>query len=110
MKTRNFSFSDDGMLALLFAVVLTLGLFMWLTREAGAQPVTTVCPNDEPCRVVVLTKTEEEILLGERGILATASQARNLDLGQYVAYFRQKIMGSPAGTKAPAPETPAPKK
>lgn len=89
-----------------------------LTGDTKGKPATGVtltpptsaipCPNDEPCKVVVITRTEEEILIAERGIFATAAQARNLDLGQYVSYFRQKLAVAPAGTNAPKPVAPAP--
>ena len=62
------------------------------------------CPSPDPCKVVVITNQEEKILLDERGILATAAQARSLDLGVLVAYFQQKIAKAPAGDKPPQPE------
>ena len=57
----------------------------------------TTCPDSNPCKIVVLTAAEEKILLDERGILATASQGRQLDLGALVVYFQQKLAKAPAG-------------
>lgn len=90
--------------------MLVLGLFWVLAIHARAfaqQAVDIPCPNDEKCQVLVLTETEIKVLTGDNGILATAAQARNLDLGQFVAYFRQKIALAPAGKNAPkAPAEP----
>lgn len=66
------------------------------------------CPSDEPCQILVLTKTEASIFTGDNGILATAAQARSLDLGQFVSYFRQKIALAPAGKNASKAETKPP--
>lgn len=67
------------------------------------EPLQLPCPNDEPCKVLILTSTEINVLTGDNGILATAAQARNLDLGQFVAYFRQKIALAPAGKQQTKP-------
>lgn len=69
------------------------------------------CPDVNPCKIVVITAQEEKILTGERGILATAAQARALDLGSLATYFEQKISKAPAGDpkEVPKPETPSPK-
>ena len=70
--------------------------FLLLSTAAFADDRTT-CPSTDPCKVVTLTSGEEKILLDERGILATAAQARSLDLGALVTYFQQKIAKAPAG-------------
>ena len=69
---------------------------MLLSTAALADDRTT-CPDATPCKIVALTAQEEKILLDERGILATASQARSLDLGALVVYFQQKLAKAPAG-------------
>lgn len=70
--------------------------------HAQTQPSIDIpCPSPEPCQVLVLTETEIKVLTQDNGILATAAQARNLDLGQFVSYFRQKIALAPAGKSAP---------
>ena len=74
--------------------------FLLLSTAALADDRTT-CPSADPCKVVTLTAGEEKILLDERGILATAAQARSLDLGALVTYFQQKIARAPAGDKPP---------
>lgn len=76
--------------------------------QQQSSPVDVPCPSEEPCQVLVLTKTEISILTADTGILATAAQARNLDLGQYVSYFRQKIALAPAGKNPPKPANEAP--
>lgn len=70
-----------------------------------APPIDIPCPNDEPCKVLVLTQSELNVLVQDNGILATAAQARNLDLGQIVSYFRQKIALASAGKNAPKVST-----
>lgn len=73
------------------------------TSPALADP-RTECPNPPAtCKVLTLSAEEEKILLDERGILATAAQARSLDLGALATYFQQKIAKAPAGdAKEPA--------
>jgi hypothetical protein len=71
-----------------------------LSTAAFADDRTT-CPDPTPCKVITLTAAEEKILLDERGILATASQARALDLAALVTYFQGKIARAPAGDKPP---------
>ncbi len=72
------------------------------------QAFSTECPNPgQPCKVLTITPDEERLLVGTPtsiGILPTAAQARQLDLGNYVAYFLQKISSAPAGDVKPKPE------
>jgi hypothetical protein len=72
----------------------------------------TDCPPDvKSCKVLVLTPDEEAALVNPRGVLDTAQAARNLDLANIVAYFRNKIATAPAGTviaTAPAGNVPPP--
>lgn len=85
-------------LASLFAGTLV----MYLVAKADPR---TDCPDPGPCKVVTLSAQEEKILIDERGILATAAQARSLDLGSLATYFQQKIARAPAGdVKAEAPK------
>ena len=70
---------------------------------------STECPNPgQPCKVITLTQDEEDILVGKPlkqvGILPTAAQARQLDLGQFVSYFLQKIQSAPQGEVKPLPD------
>ena len=72
----------------------------------------TRCPDNKPCRVVTLTDQEMTILTGPNGILDTAAKARNLDLGQFVVYFQNKLQASPQGkvdTPTAAAEKDTPK-
>lgn len=75
-----------------------------LASPAFADPRTD-CPDANPCKVLLLNAQEEKILMDEKGILATAAQARNLDLGALATYFQQKISRAPAGDVA-KPEPP----
>lgn len=82
-----------------------LPLILLASTSALADPRTD-CPDANPCKIVMLTAQEEKILLDERGILATAAQARQLDLAGLVAYFQQKIIKSPAGDVKEAAKPP----
>lgn len=64
----------------------------------------TDCPDANPCKIVAISAQEEKILLDERGILATAAQARSLDLSGLVTYFQQKIARAPAGDVKDVPK------
>ena len=68
-----------------------------LLSTAALADERTACPSADPCSVLTITDAEKKILLDERGILATAAQARSLDLGALVTYFQQKIARAPAG-------------
>jgi len=76
-----------------------------LSTAANADDRTT-CPMDNPCSIVILTDAEKKILLDDKGILATAAQARQLDLGALATYFQQKIAKAPAGDTPAKPEPP----
>lgn len=89
---------------LLTAALMLTAVF---SSIAQADPRTD-CPETTPCKIIALTAQEEKILLDERGILATAAQARNLDLGSLVAYFQQKIARAPAGDTKEAPKPASP--
>jgi hypothetical protein len=88
--------------------------FFTLTAPYAKADSRTDCPSPPAtCKIIVLNAEEERILMDEKGILATAAQARSLDLGALVTYFQQKIAKAPAGdvkeTPKPAPSpTPAP--
>lgn len=78
-------------------LVAAVALIGACTSPAHADP-RTECPNPPAtCKVLTLSAEEEKILLDERGILATAAQARSLDLGALATYFQQKIAKAPAG-------------
>lgn len=62
------------------------------------------CPSPEPCKVVILSQSEERILMQPNGILDTAAQARALDLGQFAVYLKTKISAAPAGESLKVPE------
>lgn len=88
-----------------------LPLLLIAATPALADP-RTECPDTTTCKVIVLNAQEEKILLGERGILITAAQARALDLGSLATYFEQKILKAPAGDakEVPKPAEAAPAK
>ena len=83
--------------------MLVLSASSLLTSPSWA----TDCPTPgEPCKVVVLSPQEERALTAPNGILDTAAQGRNLELGGPVVYFKQKIAAAPAGEVKPV-EKPA---
>lgn len=55
------------------------------------------CPDNQPCKILTLNAQEEKFLMNPNGVLDTAAQARSIDLGQFVVYFKQKIATAPAG-------------
>lgn len=67
-----------------------------LATPALADPRTD-CPSPKPCKVLVLSEEEQNVLMSEKGILATAAAARSLDLAGLTTYFQQKIASAPAG-------------
>ncbi len=72
-------------------------------EEAKPDPRLT-CQTSSPCKVIVLSKDEEDALLGQNKILDTAMQGRPLDLLGAVNYFRDKIRNAPAGVPAKVEE------
>lgn len=77
----------------LLPIVSSLALLPTAVRA----DVRTECPSAKPCKILVLTEEEQNVLIGDKGILQTAAAARSLDLGAVSAYFQQKIAVSPAG-------------
>lgn len=65
----------------------------------AAEPIA--CQTPSPCRIIILSREEEEALMGQNKILDTAMQGRPLDLMGMVTYFRDKIRNAPAGSNAP---------
>ncbi len=64
-------------------------------------PAPIQCANPgETCKILVLSAQEERLLIGLNGILDTAAQGRQLDLGGFAVYFKQKIAQAPAGDPA----------
>jgi len=76
-----------------------------LPRHANADPRTD-CPTPKPCKVLVLTEEEQNVLMNEKGILATAAAARSLDLAGVTTYFQHKIASAPAGDVKEAAKHP----
>ena len=90
-------------------------LFSCLSATTALAADKIECPTPGvPCRVMFLSDNDVSMLMGERGVLSTAAQARNLDLGAYVTYFAQQLRDAPLGEvkpkEAPKPEAPADKK
>lgn len=88
-------------------IILAIFAFFTLTAPYAKADDRTTCPDANPCKILTITTQEEKILLDDRGILATAAQARSLDLGALVTYFQQKIAKAPAGDVKETPK-PAP--
>lgn len=56
------------------------------------------CPTPgEKCKILFLNAQEENLLTGQNGILDTAAQGRQIDLGGFAVYFKSKIATAPAG-------------
>lgn len=67
------------------------------------------CPTPgEKCKVLYLSEQEERLLTGQNGILDTAAQARNLDLGQFAVYLKTRIASAPEGEVKAPPAAPVP--
>ena len=79
-------------------------LLLAATPALAAEPPAYPCPDNKPCHVVTLTDQEMTILTGPNGILDTAAKARNLDLGQFVVYFQNKLQASPLGKFEASPQ------
>jgi hypothetical protein len=78
-----------------------------LATSALADP-RTQCPTpQQQCRVLTLTADEEKVLVMQNGILDTAAQGRNIDLGAAATYLRQKIIAAPVGDM-PKSDVPLP--
>jgi hypothetical protein len=85
----------------LFPIAAVLGCSL-VGLVAAPLAYATDCPPDvKSCKVLVLTPDEEAALVNPRGVLDTAQAARNLDLANIVAYFRNKIATAPAGNVPP---------
>src|ERR1700757_2470298 len=67
---------------LLLLSSLLVFLFCGMGRAAHADPLPISCPTpNEPCKVLILTPNDEQMLVKQGGILDTASRASYLDLG-----------------------------
>src|SRR5260370_2140725 len=96
-------------LLFLFLVILW-GVFL-VRAVFGEEPPkpTTQCPNPgEPCKVLIVTQQRENFLMIQNGVLDSAAQARSIDLGQFVVYFKQKLVQAPLGEVKPPGVTDPP--
>jgi hypothetical protein len=84
-------------------------LLIWALLILGVVRAFAVdCPTPgEPCKVIFLSPQEEKLLTAQNGILDTAAQGRQIDLGGFAVYFKSKIATAPAGEMKPVP-TPEP--
>jgi len=104
------------------SLVLPVGLLAAMLMPARAEEPNAVvngptvqmmpkvqCPTPgEKCKVLFLNEAEEQALMKQNGILDTAAQARNLDLGGVAVYFKTKIGQAKEGEVVKLPD-PAPK-
>jgi hypothetical protein len=97
------------MIRLLVGVLLLLSIVPAFADDAQDK---IKCPDKNPCRVLFISEAEFAMLMGEKGVLATAAQARNLDLGAFATYMQTKLITAPQGEpKVDTPaSTPEPKK
>ena len=93
--------------AFLFCAAFWASLALAIAARAepaspSATPATVQCPiPGEKCKVLFLNENEENALIQKNGILDTAAQARNLDLGGAVVYFKTKIGTAMQGEVVP---------
>lgn len=88
-----------------FALAYTAAFVALGTAAAHAAE----CPTPgEKCKVLYLSEQEERLLTGQNGILDTAAQARNLDLGQFAVYLKTRIASAPEGEVKAPPAAPVP--
>ena len=74
-------------------------LFASLVLFSATKVRAEECPAGvRSCKVITLTPDEEEALVGKDRILDSAAQARFIDLGPAVSFFKQKIATAPNGT------------
>ncbi len=92
-------------LASLVSAAVAATIFALLTAAYPAD-LAVPCPTANPCKVITLTQEEEQALTGAKGILASAVDARLVDLLGVATYFRDKIRDAPNGTPRP-PDKPA---
>ena len=88
------------------AILLSLVPISALAQEP---PPHAVCPvPGESCKILLLSPTEEKMLMITNGILDTAAQARALDLGQISVYLKTRIASAPSGQIRPTPSGSGP--
>lgn len=93
-------------------ILTTLAIIVFATTMtvtcARAQDTTPLpkCQTTSPCKVIMLSREEEEALTGPNQILDTALQGRPLDLLGKVTYFRDKLRTAPAGAPLTSPAPP----
>jgi hypothetical protein len=87
-----------------------VGLFLTKAfAEELPPPTRLICPTaGETCKILVITASEENVLMRQNGILDTAAQGRSLELGQAAVYFKTRIQAAPQG-EVMAPAQPGPK-
>ena len=98
---------------LLAGILFSLGAWAALISYARADDFAdrfsgkVQCPDPGvKCKVLFLSEQEERMLMGQNGVLDTAAQARNLDLGQFVVYLKTRIGSAPAGEMKPVKPAP----
>jgi hypothetical protein len=106
VQLRRYPIAAVALAASLLFILLCVSGVVRAEDFADRFPKATAypCPDNQPCKILVLNAQEERILTGQNGVLDTAAQARSLDLGQFVVYLKGKIASAPAGTVTPPPE------
>lgn len=83
-------------------IVLAASLMVPVSVMAQEPPPHAVCPTaGESCKILLLSPTEEKMLMIQNGILDTAAQGRALDLGQISVYLKTRIASAPSGVVKP---------
>jgi hypothetical protein len=91
---------------LIFAIAFCL--IFWITViSAFADEQHIQCPDPGvKCKVLFLSAQEEQMLMTQNGILDTAAQGRQLDLGQFSVYLKTRITAAMQGEVKPLPPAP----
>jgi hypothetical protein len=89
----------------IFWLLFSLAVVAMADELPLAATQTLKCPEPgQKCKVLFLTEQEENLLVGRNGILDTAAQGRQIDLGGFAVYFKSRIATAPAGEAQKLPE------
>lgn len=77
--------------------ICALAAIMLAPIAVAAQENKVPCPNQMPCKVIVVTEDEEKTLTGQGMIFDAAEWANKMNFSSLVAAWKQKIATSPQG-------------
>lgn len=88
----------------LLLAALIVSTMVWTFNYALAQENTVPCPNNIPCKVIVLT--EEQVATLDQIIANTALQGPYAQLHQVVQFYREVLAKAPPGKFKPVENKP----